>query len=287
MSKWAFIKNLKFSRFETVEKEVDNFNKVLYTVKMKQARNSDSSKPYDCKKEWPQDCFVQCGGNGIVVESLDEAFENPVDTIKAVSGEKSTQKFYRTAFFEAFPKDPSCFLRGEGSSIEEAEADAYTQYLEVVNCKEHEFDRKGRTDGYAYCKHCSYSSTVLEPLTKCVDCGVPTAKFQDRDKQHRCMHHHFALSSEQAVGDGMTILPRSEMVFYFSKSQAFYQELMKHEPQASEKRFHDLDLKFNHWARAITYPLKPLFKKQTKTDAEIIEILKEQLPNFFKELKNG
>ena len=64
---------------------------------MKEARNS-FGKPHQCKFEWPEDCGVQCGEGGLVLDKKGS---------------------YTTAFFEAFPKSPSCFLRGEGASIEE------------------------------------------------------------------------------------------------------------------------------------------------------------------------
>ena len=57
-------------------------------------------EPYVLKCDWPEDCFVQGGTSGLVLKG------------------KST---YKTAFFEAFPKNPDCFVRGEGESLEEAE----------------------------------------------------------------------------------------------------------------------------------------------------------------------
>ncbi len=63
---------------------------------MKIARKS-FGEAYVCKYEWPEDCFVQCGDNGIVC------------------GKES----YTTAFFEAFPESPKTFLRGEGAFVEE------------------------------------------------------------------------------------------------------------------------------------------------------------------------
>ena len=39
---------------------------------------------YECQRDWPENCFVQCGGSGVVF---------------------GPNGNYRTAFFEAFPKD--------------------------------------------------------------------------------------------------------------------------------------------------------------------------------------
>lgn len=134
---------------------------------MKTARKS-FGEDYECKKEWPEDMFVQCGGSGLVISK---------------SGDN-----YTTAFFEAFPKAPSCFLRGEGSSIEEAEEDCWNRYQKVLTC-DHEMERRDRTDGYGYCKHCSYSSMVFEPLTKCCKCGKPSYKVRDYKGNYYCDKH--------------------------------------------------------------------------------------------------
>ena len=128
------------------------------------ARNSPG-KDYECKHPW--DFFVQCGGKGVVF---------------------SKEGGYTTAFFEAFPKNPSCFLRGEGSTIEEAEETCWQKYQKVITCN-HEMERRDRTDGYAYCKHCSYSSTVFKPLTKCCKCGTPTSYTQDYKGKYYCEKH--------------------------------------------------------------------------------------------------
>lgn len=132
---------------------------------MKTARKS-AGDPYECKHAWDDNMFVQCGGNGLVIG----------------------KNQYRTAFFEAFPKKPSCFLRGEGATIEEAEQACWDKYQKVLTC-DHEMERRDRTDGYAFCKHCSYSSTVFEPLTKCCKCGVPTANASDKDEKYYCKKH--------------------------------------------------------------------------------------------------
>lgn len=125
--------------------------------------NSDGSD-YNSIYEW--DCSVQCGGQGLVIG------RDP----------------YTTAFFEAFPKNPSCFLRGEGATIEDAEKQCMEKYLKVKTCN-HEMERRDRTDGYGYCKHCSYASRVFEPLTKCCKCGVPTAYALDYKNRNYCQKH--------------------------------------------------------------------------------------------------
>jgi hypothetical protein len=112
----------------------------------------------DCKHTW--DCFCQAGDSGIVFSK---------------SGN------YKTAFFEAFPRDPDTFIRGEGKTIEEAEDDCWAQYEKIKACPNHEFERRGRTDGYAYCKHCNLSGSFLKPTTKCCKCGELTAYTKNLD----------------------------------------------------------------------------------------------------------
>lgn len=143
---------------------INNIHINIMKEKIK-ARNS-SGKDYECKYEWP--CFVQCGGKGVVF------------------GEGGG---YTTAFFEAFPKKPSCFLRGEGATVEEAEEACWNRYQKVLTC-EHEMERRNRTDGYGYCKHCTYSSMVFEPLTKCCKCNIPTAFGTDYKGKMYCKKHH-------------------------------------------------------------------------------------------------
>lgn len=141
---------------------------------------------YDSKYEWG--FFCQGGTSGIVLPkgSFDKIFDG--DPLKGLAEGIADEESYTTAFFEAFPKNPSCFLRGEGKTIEEAEESCWQKYQKVLNCK-HEMERRDRTDGYGYCKHCSYSSTVFEPLTKCCKCGKPTAYTKDYKGRWYCEKH--------------------------------------------------------------------------------------------------
>ena len=124
-----------------------------------------TGEDYESAKEW--DCFCQCGSSGIVF---------------------SQKGNYTTAFFEAFPKEPCCFIRGEGETIEVAEQDAWNQYQKIKGCK-HEMERRDRTDGYGFCKHCTYSAMVFEPLTKCCKCGKLTRYSQDYKQKYYCERH--------------------------------------------------------------------------------------------------
>lgn len=136
----------------------------------KLARVSFSRDPYECAKPWPEDCFVQAGKNGIVFRngSLDEVLQNPekgLETVAAVVGAiPDPPASYRTAFFEAFPRSPDTFIRGEGKDIQEAEAKAWAKYSKHVACPGHEFEKRGYKNGGGFCKHCNmFSSKAFEP----------------------------------------------------------------------------------------------------------------------------
>lgn len=121
---------------------------------------------YDCLKEWPEGTFLQCGGSGIVIGKAP----------------------YRTAFFEAFPKDPKTFIRGEGKTIEEAEANAWDKYQNIINCETHSFNRVGNSQT-AYCNLCFLKLTnYYKPLNSCCVCGKEHTKNIINSKIY-CLEH--------------------------------------------------------------------------------------------------
>src|SRR5512136_1108243 len=104
------------------------------------SRGLSNGEPYPCEMPWPDDCFCQAGGDGIVftkgtlaeaVSSTDKAIETIAPALGVTPDPKGT---YRTAFFEAFPQVPhngqqyGTFIRGEGGSIEEAEQKCWARY---------------------------------------------------------------------------------------------------------------------------------------------------------------
>lgn len=138
------------------------------------ARNSRGGE-YLCRCEWPADCFVQCGGDGIVFTGgrFDEIIRDPKSAgpvVAAVlSGVESVNApgvpaFYRTAFFEAFPRDPDTFVRGEGETIEAAESAAWFRFEKHRACSGHEYERRGYTNGAGFCIHCGmFKSGAFSP----------------------------------------------------------------------------------------------------------------------------
>lgn len=138
---------------------------------------------YVCACEWPLECFVQCGGSGIVIDpsgpSLEEALSD-TDTALAVIAGKVPHK--STAFFEAFPRKPDTFIRGEGATIGEAEESCWVQYQKMLACGEHEFERRDRVDGYCFCKKCELSGMFMDPLFPCTGCGIDKYEQWSTDK---------------------------------------------------------------------------------------------------------
>lgn len=128
--------------------------------------------PYDLQCAWPDDYMVQWGGQGIVLSD---------------NGARGT------AFFEAFPAGKG-FFRGEGKTIEEAEAACFKKWKAFSVC-DHQWGRgfivetkgvkfkhgrmrpklRGKTyytNGGAICKKCKAFASVFNPvhsLGKCMD----------------------------------------------------------------------------------------------------------------------
>lgn len=129
---------------------------------------------YPCKYSWG--CFTQAGGDGIVIDQSCEERQT-ISTLElvaiVVSGESSLPKgYYRTAFFEAFPRNPDTFLRGEGKTIQEAEEKAWKQFEKLRACPGHEFEARGYENGGGFCKHCGkFGSNVIAPIHACPGCG--------------------------------------------------------------------------------------------------------------------
>lgn len=114
-------------------------------------------------------CFCQAGDKGIVF---------------------TKKGSYRTAFFEAFPRDPNTFIRGEGKDIIEAENDAWQQFEKIMACKQHEFERRGYRNGAGFCKHCDlFLSRAFEPLEICCIGGESTYFTSDIDDKWYCEKH--------------------------------------------------------------------------------------------------
>jgi hypothetical protein len=153
---------------------------------MKTARTGlfGMGEPYVCKFPWPEDCFVQSGGDGIIV---------PKGSMEAslVTG-VLPKPIRRTAFFEAFPRKPDTFIRGEGQTIEEAETKAWAKFLIFRQCSaDHNdpenFEKRGYTNGGGFCKTCGmFKCKCFEPWESCCSCGIKTYYGQDKTGKWWC-----------------------------------------------------------------------------------------------------
>lgn len=121
-----------------------------------------------CQKPWPKDCHVQCGDRGIVFSK--------------------TKAPRTTAFFEAFP---DTFIRGEGSTVAEAEEKAWEKYQRQVNCQDHDFERHGNSE-HGSCKHCGlFKTDIFKPTHSCAICGKPEINFEYFG-HYICLEHYLA-----------------------------------------------------------------------------------------------
>lgn len=108
-----------------------------------------------------------------------------------------TPKEDQTTFFEVFVEHPSTIIHCEGKSLEEAEAKCWKWLLKYINCPEHEFERKGYTNGYGTCKHCGLRTpNVFEPIEYCCQCNNPKGYGQDSQGQWWCVDCYPSMPKE-------------------------------------------------------------------------------------------
>ena len=100
---------------------------------------------------------------------------------------------YTTAFVECFPA--GSFFRGQGSTIEEADAACWAKLRAYLGCPGHEWEPRQYRNGSGYCTVCGqYGSDVLtaEQLGFfCTACGVPTfyTLTGSKTREPRCTDH--------------------------------------------------------------------------------------------------
>lgn len=107
--------------------------------------------------EWGPDCHVQWGGRGIVLSD--------------------TKQAYSTAYFEAFPDTGSGFIRGEGTTVSEAEEKALSKRRKELACSSHAWSRKGYSNGLCFCRNCGCSQSVMPAIIKLGDWKRPASPF--------------------------------------------------------------------------------------------------------------
>jgi hypothetical protein len=177
----------------------------------KLARNSPFSISkesfYSCAFDWPEDCSCQCGDNGMVFPkgTFEKAFSSPEIQERIIAekaGIKTGLEYYETAFFEAFPRNPNTFIRGEGKTAKEAEENCWNQYQSYLACPGHEFEARGYENGGGFCNHCNmFMSDVIPSTHKCHRCGKPTWYTKDNRGDFWCKECYGLIPEERQTDD--------------------------------------------------------------------------------------
>ena len=130
---------------------------------MKIARNS-CGKEYQCRHDWAEDTFVQCGG------SEERGF-----------------------FFESFPRESNTFIRSDSKiSLEDAESKAWEKLQKYSRCDlDHSdarnFDKRSYRNGVGFCIRCGfYCSNIFPPSEICCKCGINTYHAADKNNSWWC-----------------------------------------------------------------------------------------------------
>jgi hypothetical protein len=104
-----------------------------------------------------------------------------------------------SSFFEVFSKVPDTYVHTEGESLDEAEQKAWEKIVRAARCPEHEFERRGYTNGVGFCKHCGmFKSKAFEPSEHCVICGKACYYSVDIDGNWYCEDHVDQIPDEKA-----------------------------------------------------------------------------------------
>lgn len=123
---------------------------------------------YECQQNWPEDTYVQCGDSGLVY-----------------GGARS----YITAFFEAFPKDPKTFIRGEGESLEAAELAAFNKLLKYKACDGHVYAKMDNSE-HGDCTKCGlFTSHCFPPAHQCHVCQKQNINYTIDYVDYYCREH--------------------------------------------------------------------------------------------------
>lgn len=214
----------------------------------KKARKS-IGEPYDCVFEWPDNCFVQCGERGIVGSKLGNVYE--------------------TAFFEAFPKEPSTFIRGEGKNIQEAEEQAWNQYNKHLVCNHHEYKRHGQDSEHGICIHCGlFTSHVFPPVHFCSICNKKEVPLE-YDHKHYCLEHFISEMPKFSFSDFEEDDYNNKEYLLFTKCEALrFDVLCRHNLINSLSEEYK---EINKWNK-LTDSFSTYFHNKIIEEANIIEI---------------
>lgn len=200
------------------------------------------SHPRMAKCDWAMfrdenDLFIQGGDKGIVF---------------------SDKGNYITSFVEVFPKNLkngnkifSSFIRGEGKSFEEAEASAFNKLKKAKECVDHDWDRRDRDNGHAFCRKCGvFNSEALNPLTKCKVCSIPCAGHKDNEDNSYCPLHYYRLDLKNVIKESTSDYLKNIYIESFERNKKFFSLFIKEFPlekfEDAKETFFDFTLSLDN-----------------------------------------
>lgn len=78
-------------------------------------------------------------------------------------------------------------IRGDGETVEAAETEAYNQYIAIINCSFHSYERTNDS-GRGQCTKCNHITNNLEDISKCKHCTKKPVCYYFYD--HVCYEHY-------------------------------------------------------------------------------------------------
>lgn len=118
------------------------------TIKMSLFGTKPEDRFHPAQHPWTEKAYLQGGRKGLVVA-------------------RGSNESYITAFVEAFIDDGDVdsdgFYRGEGSTVEEAETNAWQKYQAAIECAKtgHDYEPRGYRNGCGICKKCQKFSSKI------------------------------------------------------------------------------------------------------------------------------
>lgn len=211
---------------------------------------------YDTVQDWTNSTHLQYGRSGLVINS------------------KNPEQSYRTAFFEAF--GDNYFARGEGATVEEAEANAYQKMLKKTICPHEHYVPFGWDMSSGKCVAChSVKRDMFLSNKVCATCGKEHVKMVIDSKPY-CMKHYADYTGDNEIYQSLVLVAKKGLEYnVFSEGSEL--ENQKIFDEISNKKYkiaNDLNICVMEWM------------KQNKTEEAInrIFIYMDENPNWHEDM---
>lgn len=167
-------------------------------------RNTD----HDAQCDWPDNIRIQGGSSGLVIRKPGsfEGFTSAFLTGDKESLRTEMSNTYTTAFVEVFTHDT--FIRGEGVTVEEAEAVAFKKFQRQSACPGHKYEARNYQNGCGFCIHCNHFGSgvfTAEDLGQyCWYCDTPTMHYWGNhgdEKIFACPDHKPRTKIDSLLGE--------------------------------------------------------------------------------------